>query len=280
MGNHYLPRYYLDGFTSPDTNRLWVYVKGEGRKFQSQPKSVANETDFYSPEIESALANEIEAPANAVLKKIRERVEISPDEKRSLAVYIMTLWKRVPRGLERFNEMAPQIAENRLSRFNDEIAESIHLNPNREDLLRDWQRRGEATLKDIRESPPKDIWEQTLDPRKTPRSIDVLSKMAWQFLVHDKKPVFLTCDNPVFFFSEMGIGNPKSELTFPIGSNLILHANWEPVPRAQFRLASDTEIKQINRRTASNAQNFVFYASDEAWVIRLIGKRQHDLRNL
>lgn len=140
MGNHYLPRSYLDGFTCRDTKRLWVYVRGEGRKFQSQPKSVANENDFYSPEIESTLANEIEAPANEVLMKIRDRVEIAPDEKRILAIYIMTLWKRVPRGLERFNEMAPQIAANTLMRFNDEIAESIRLRPDRADSLKNLQR--------------------------------------------------------------------------------------------------------------------------------------------
>jgi hypothetical protein len=26
--HHYLPRFYLDGFTDPKSNRLWVYEKG------------------------------------------------------------------------------------------------------------------------------------------------------------------------------------------------------------------------------------------------------------
>lgn len=83
MGNHYVPRYYLKGFSQDDGKSICAYDKNERRCFATQVKSIANETDFYSPEVEEYLANSIEAPANGVLKKIRDRIEISADDKKS-----------------------------------------------------------------------------------------------------------------------------------------------------------------------------------------------------
>ena len=57
MGDHYVPRYYLKGFTKDDGKRIWVYDKNERRSFATQVQSIANETAFYSPEVERYLAN-------------------------------------------------------------------------------------------------------------------------------------------------------------------------------------------------------------------------------
>ncbi len=52
MGDHYVPRYYLKGFSQNDGKTIYVYDKTERRSFKTQVKSIANETDFYSPEVE------------------------------------------------------------------------------------------------------------------------------------------------------------------------------------------------------------------------------------
>lgn len=57
MGDHYVPQYYLKGFSELLGKSIWVYDKQEKRKYSSQVKSVANETRFYTPAIEQYLAN-------------------------------------------------------------------------------------------------------------------------------------------------------------------------------------------------------------------------------
>jgi hypothetical protein len=80
--NHYLPRYYLKGFTeSPTSELIWVYEKNCDRVFRTSVGNVACEHGFYCEMDEKYLANVIEGPANPVIAKIREKQEISPEDK-------------------------------------------------------------------------------------------------------------------------------------------------------------------------------------------------------
>ncbi|MFC1614100.1 DUF4238 domain-containing protein, partial [Gemmatimonadota bacterium] len=67
MGHHYIPQYYLKGFSESDSNLLWAYEKGVGNKFRTQIKKIANITKFYPTETEKYLAEKIEGPANSVI---------------------------------------------------------------------------------------------------------------------------------------------------------------------------------------------------------------------
>ena len=63
MGHHYVPQYYLKGFTESDEDLLWAFEKGTGSKFNTQIKNIGNVTRFYSYEVEQYMANTIEGPA-------------------------------------------------------------------------------------------------------------------------------------------------------------------------------------------------------------------------
>ena len=109
MGDHYVPKYYLKGFSTDNGKRILVYDKNEGQKLPTQVKSIANITGFYSREVEQYLANTIEGPANTVLKKIRNREQIKPRDKEILSEYMAVMIKRVPKGKKQLDEMAPSI---------------------------------------------------------------------------------------------------------------------------------------------------------------------------
>ena len=51
MGQHYVPQYYLKGFSESD-DMLWAYEKGTEHKFKSKIKNIGNITNFYTPEVE------------------------------------------------------------------------------------------------------------------------------------------------------------------------------------------------------------------------------------
>lgn len=72
MGKHYVPQYYLRGFSLPDDPSLiWMYDKYTGRATLAAIDKVAQQRDFYTDDVEEWLTEEIERPANMALDKIR-----------------------------------------------------------------------------------------------------------------------------------------------------------------------------------------------------------------
>ncbi|MGO9572168.1 MAG: DUF4238 domain-containing protein [Desulfomonilaceae bacterium] len=46
MHNHYVPVYYLKGFTDPTTGMLWVYRKDRSSPFKKKPEKVCGQEDI------------------------------------------------------------------------------------------------------------------------------------------------------------------------------------------------------------------------------------------
>ena len=109
MGDHYVPQAYIRGFTDPQSiDRVWTYDKVQKKFFPSNVKNVAQEKDYYGPEIESALHADIENPANPVLEKLRRREPITDTERYYLSAYIVVMLSRGPRRRAKLKEMLPQ----------------------------------------------------------------------------------------------------------------------------------------------------------------------------
>jgi hypothetical protein len=280
MGHHYVPQYYLKGFAESSGKLIWVYEKGVGRKFHTQIKSIANITKFYSAEVEQYLANTIEGPANAILDKIRERHQISENDKKILAEYMAVMWKRVPKSKERFEEMTPRLA-NRLSKEFDRKLDLIATQePTKAEFIKRRKAKIQEILDSFAEDPPKEIWLNNVPPERTPRIVAAIRAMRWTFLTFDEKPAFLTCDNPVFYFSSIGVGKPESEITFPISSNITLWATWRRDLPQDYIQTTIQALKEINRRTVSNASKYLFHCQDEDWIDGFIKKNRWQLHRL
>lgn len=272
MGDHYVPRYYLKGFSLEDGKTIWVYDKNERRCFTTQVKSIANETDFYSPAVEEYLANSIEGPANDVLKKIRDRAEISADDKQVLSAYMICMMKRVPKGKERLKEHAPGAAEKVREAIEILLKVAAVNQPERAEVIQ--KRRAEIgkIIDKYAKEPPREFWLTNMPPEKSPRVLAALSGMTWRFLTFDGYPAFLTSDNPLFFFTSMGIGNPESEVTFPISTHIALWATWRRDLKEGYFPTSSQVVKELNRRTCSIATRYVFHSKREEWVLPLLTK--------
>lgn len=280
MGDHYVPRYYLKGFSQNDGKTIYVYDKTDRRCFVTQVKSIANETDFYSPEVEEYLANTIETPANRILNKIREKVAISVIDKQILSAYIICMMKRVPEGKKRFNELAPGTAETIRQKLDDWLNLAAAEYSHKRELIEKRRTEIGEILDRFAKNPPKKIWLTNMPPEKSPRLFAALSSMTWCFLVFDDYPAFLTSDNPIFFFTSMGIGKPESEVSFPISSNIVLWANWRTDLKEGYFTASAQVIKELNRRTCSIATRFVFHSQIEDWVLPQLTKGRWKLNML
>jgi len=228
MGDHYIPQYYLKGFSdSPDSSNIWVYEKGSTKIFPSSIKRAANENNRWPENVEEHLANKIEAPANPVFDKIRNFQPITQNDKELLATYIVVMLQRVPKGLERAKAIAPEVIGKTFDNTEKQILRLIEEHPSKKDAL---QRHLEFLPKiksEWENDFPIEVWHQLITSDDLTPSIKILPAMTWVFFTSEKSQPFLTNDNPVFFHESIGVGNPESELTFPISSNITLWATWK-----------------------------------------------------
>ena len=280
MGDHYVPRYYLKGFSQNDGKTIYVYDKTDHRCFGTQVKSIANETNYYSPQVEAYLANTIEAPANDVLKKIRDRVKISINEKQILSAYMTCMIKRVPKGKEKLKEIAPRSAETVRQKIDILLNEAISKQPNRNKFIEKRREEIGEIIDRYAKDPPKEIWLTNMPPEKSPRVFAALSSMTWCFLTFDEYSAFLTSDNPLFFFADIGIGKPESEVTFPISSNIALWATWRSDLQEGYFPTNSQVIKELNRRTCSIATRYAFHSQKQDWILSLLTKGRWQLNRL
>jgi hypothetical protein len=272
MGHHYLPQYYLKGFTETDDNILWAYEKGSGNNFSTQIINLAKINKLYSEETEQYLANEIEGPANEVLDKIRNRHLISKADKEYFAKYMAVMWKRVPRAKEDFNKMAPGILDEIGSELKDSLKSIGERRPEKIKLIEERQKEINEILEKYVSAPPEDIWWYSIRPERTPIIVEIMKKMTWSFWECDQTFTFLTCDNPLFYFTGMGVGKKDSEISFPISNHVVLWATWKTNFPNDFIKASSQIVKEMNRRTVHNASRFVYHCKDERWIVPFIKK--------
>lgn len=272
MVDHYVPKCYLKGFSKKDGKQIWVYDKNEGKKFPTQVKSIANITSFYSREIEQYLANTIEEPANKVIKKVREHKQITEKDKEVLAKYITVMMKRVPKGKDRFNELAPSLSDKLYREISEELSHIASEQPEKKDLVK----RRKSEIKEIfdrySKNPPKEIWIDNIPPERSPNVVAALVGMTWRFLTIDNNINFLTSDNPFFYFISIGIGKPNSEVSFPISNSILLWATWRTDLPEGYVQTTKQAVKEMNRRTVSNATRYVFHSKDEDWILPFVMK--------
>ena len=275
MGHHYLPQYYLKGFSN-NNDFIWAYDKCSGEKFNTQIKNVANITNLYSTAFEQYMADNIEGPANIVLDKIRNKRPIDENDKKILSGYILAIWKRVPEALERFKNAAPEVGDKVYKKIIEDsaIMDSQEPEKNKEKI--------KAIIDDLTNNPPKDLWEDNIPPERTPRAVATFNSMIWKFLVIDDNntEIFLTCDNPVFIFRDIGIGNERSEVTFPISSKIALFTTWSNDLPQDYIPITKQAIREINRRTVNNASRYVFHSRDEYWIQPFVKRGKWRLNRL
>jgi hypothetical protein len=281
MGQHYIPQYYLDGFTdSLGVSNIWVYEKGSNRIFRTTTRNVANENRRWPKGTEWYLANQVEAPAKPALDKIRNHQPIINTDKDILSKYMVVMLKRVPRGLQRMKAITPKVIEQVFDRVSTDIQRLIIKYPAKRIILEDRLRELPGLRSKYENEFPMEVWYNNLVPDTSPQLLTVLPAMTWIFLTSYKGQPFLSSDNPVFFFEGLGVGKPESEITFPISSNITLWATWHKNLVEGYYAAKDSVISEINRRTASAATRYVYYSKEVRWVVALINKKNWRLNRI
>lgn len=276
MGDHYVPRAYLRGFSaSQSAEMIWVYDKVQKIFFCTNVKNVAQERDFYGPEIEIALSSDIENPANPVLEKIRQRETITDSERHSLSVYIAVMLTRVPRRRLKARERLPSVVESTIQRYVNAVNHMAATKDLRPEIAQQRLRELEEYRLKLLAGPPEPLIEQTKTPRLNEKIVQLIYSMAWRFLVADGGSTpFITTDNPAFYFECYGFGREESEFSFPISSQVCLLGNWQAGNSTErLIVAPEIYVKEMNRRNISSATRFIFCHERADWIAKLAHKK-------
>jgi hypothetical protein len=263
--NHYVPEFYLKGFCS-ENGILTVYEKPTGAYFEAPPSRVAVVKGFYSLDLERYLSENIEEPANAVLAKIRSEDTLSADDKVTLAKYIVTMWKRVPRARRRLHERALKVSEELRTEIRAQFSTVQARDPSKEEIVKERLRQADEILDRLASDPPDEVFYRIILSEATPRLVAAAAAMTWVFLVTDDTLPFSSCDNPVFIFERLGIGRPESELSFPVSSHVALWGSWRPMEDRTYLKAPPQLVKELWRRAAHNAERYLYHHRFEPWI--------------
>ncbi len=269
MGLHYVPRKYLAGFCEPGSDRmLWQYDKQRDSFARVSLSTAANEADFYPAEVEVQLANDVEAPANVVIEKLRAGQAVTSKERADLAFYIATMLKRVPASRKKGMELLPSVLEETVRETKELIIRMGQQGLIDPALQARRLAEAEAAAKKFSKQPPPETLERVNSPWPSEQMIASVYFMSWRLLTTVGPSYFMTSDNPVFFFTCYGLQGEQAELVFPISSDLALHGCWQPLRLKEKQLlkAPQQFVKEFNRRIANAATRFIFYRQNAEWI--------------
>ena len=224
MGNdtkrqHYLPQFYLKGFTNK--GKLWVYDR-EKNEFRIQtPVNTAIEKDYYTfvdkkgeknKSVEKILAD-IEGRVVPVFDKIKNQDSINDEDKGIMSLFLSFFIYRVPEFEKLSNEIAQEISEftmKNLISSKEQAAKWI------ENYKKDTGKSFDVSPEILFEYAKNPQLEITIDRNTTLRQMLDLSyknsnwfyNMDWEIFGAPKNTSFITTDNPFVLLPPKG---------FPIG---------------------------------------------------------------
>ncbi|MDC7806839.1 DUF4238 domain-containing protein [Luteimonas sp BLCC-B24] len=167
-----MPQHYLLGFA--DEVELWGHDVEAGQSFRTQVKSSANETDMYTEEFESNLANVVEGPAQVVIDRARKRLKLRDEDRVVLAGYIVAMWKRVPAGRKRVAGHIPQLAKTIKMQVVQQLDALAASEPDLAAMARKRKEEVHRTISADKENPPDYFWHHTLKSGAIPRTLQEL----------------------------------------------------------------------------------------------------------
>lgn len=243
------------------------------KQFRKIPiKAAAQRPAFYDNETEKQLAI-IEGPAHAALGRLRRGEALSESARAEFALYIAVMLKRVPHGRQRAQQLLPAVFEQSRNRARSQVsAWATKLNTPEEDVARRLDQL-DSIYEKFWQDPPQEVVDQINSPWHGPRVVQAIHSMTWRVMRGEPDNPFITGDNPAAYFESEGVGQPESELTFPLSSDLVLLASRRGSPGELISVPTRPSlVREVNRRMAAGTDRFVFCCEDKEWIPSLMEK--------
>lgn len=292
---HFLPKFYIDGFTK---NGVVAVFDRESNEVRVQsPQSTGVIGHFYTMEDADGrkrfeleqLLSEYEAKASPVIKRIAAKVEIKADEREYLAIFVALAAFRTPDivdSLKAFN--SNYIADMAKQMFADveEAKEWMRGKPDAPATEEELDAEARELVEFVRSG---QYQVETNHKWAIGRAMNIALKIAPIFaerdwvVIHrdDERRSFVTTDAPVVLttvvprknsFWGIGFGNTDALVLFPLTESCML-AMYGNGGNLQHRAAGVEEIRHANLAIADHCQRFVI-GREEA-LVRSLADRLH-----
>lgn len=281
---HFLPRFYLDGFA--DDGMLAVYDREANEIRVQQPVNTGVIGHFYTFEDNEGrkrfeleqMLSEFEAKASNCISKLTAKQEINPDERANLAIFVALAAFRTPDivdSLKLFN--SGLIGDMTKSMFADveQVIERMRGKPgsptNEDDLEKEAKELVEFVRSGQYEITTNHRWAVGMAMQMAFSIAPLLAGRNWD-VIHcgsDKKS-FITTDAPVMLSTVnprepsiygVGFGNADAMVIFPLTQSCAL-VMYGQEGDFQHRIVGAEQIRRCNLALADRCQRFVIGRDD------------------
>lgn len=280
--HHYIPRFFLEGFTDRD-GFVHVFDLETARRWKARPEQIARERDFYRVEnpdlqpnvVEDGLSQIEHELAPAVVRLLENRAFPGQDEEdfTRIANLIAMLGARVPGAIKAFANPFAKIGERLMQRLLETRDHyEAHLEERRasgEDIsgAPTWEQMKEAFESGAIKVETSQDYRIAIMLQSMNIILPCLSGRNWGLLcvsdilgtgplVCSDRPVTLTWTEKVPAFYSPGWGTTSTELLLPVSGDLAILSAFESVPD---RVEGDAvRVAVSNTRALRQAERFVF----------------------
>jgi len=279
--HHYLPQFYLRGFSA--NGRSVYQIEKDGLK--SYPCSIADagairdyhQLDYLEAKdpnlLEKKLAD-LEGELSVVLGQVLKAGITSPEIHMPLIGLVSLLRFRVPT----FKTFIENFLRSQVRTAGKILESAGELPPppkGLEDILR-------IENLDISISNWKCL-EFMFQMAYEPDLLNLLCSMTPSLFHAPKESFFLTCDHPFVIYHPkatptdlygVGPAHKDVEISVPLSSRVLLQLSWNTESENQ-RVASSIEVEEFNRRTVVMADSFVFAPECSKYAGQIVSKYNH-----
>jgi hypothetical protein len=278
---HYVPRFYLEGFTSDDALSVFDRTKGEIRERQL-PNNVAKVGHLYTFQDKEdrkrfdleKLFDLIEGEAAPILKSLANGDRISSAQRETFALFLGLAAVRTPAAIEEAGSVYAGFVKMRsrliladecralkiLRKMNGAGADEVLLREQARDVSK--MARDESHDLDVKVNPQSALL----------RSLETWHIVAEQFVERDwmvlhaagNDQSFLTSDSPIVLLSTstatralpIGYGSPHAQILFPLTSTCALVAEGSLGRIGRSDIEADA-LRRYNMTVAQDCHRFV-----------------------
>jgi len=278
--HHYLPKFYLEGFSKDGLVAVYDREKNEVRL--QQPKDTAVIGHFYTMEDAEgrrrfeveALLSEYEGKASLIIRKLASTETINADERTDLAIFIALAAMRTPDIVESLKlAKAGFILDTAKRLFADVAAvadrlrkDKLYADVSDEDILEDAKQMVDMAQNNGLTVDVDQKWAVGMAIRMAFEVAPILAGRDWLVLVRDsERKSFVTADAPVVLtttgprensFWGVGYGNDDALILFPLTEACVL-ALYGNTGDLKWTTANTEQIRHINLAIADRCQRFV-----------------------
>lgn len=277
---HYVPQFYLRGWTTAGEGLVWVYQKGQPPRRVSIRKA-AQELDFYAftdntgvydnESVEKEL-EKLDTAAAPVIRKARERTALITADRELLSRFISVLWRRVPQHRETVNNMLKEMMPAYFEQLKADLA-ALRAEGNDPERIEKLEREVSDIEKMYMEKVPEYFFTNNL--KRASNFEYLLNRMDWAFLEATPNTPFLTSDAPVVSnIRGTGLGDTKNGIVlFPLSKDLMLQGMWVTSFNSAYVPIKDTDIQRLNRYVVEIAYKEVYASIKSLEFMTLVNKR-------